>query len=241
MKLSYRLGFTIIETMLFLSISGALIMAVLIGTGAAIGVQRYRDSVTSLQSNLQQQYSNVANVSNSRGTNWSCDASGVAEGGPSPIGQSDCVLLGKYITTDDGRLLSIKNVVGYLSDTTDLGDNDIDALKQLSVHVSDISSEVYETEWGTTIVKAGTNQPLSFSIFIFRSPISGVVRTLIDSSNSIQDTQLAPLLIPNSLKEPLKLCLNSGGLFDGNTLAVNIMANATSSSAVETLGDNSGC
>ncbi|MEP6710564.1 MAG: prepilin-type N-terminal cleavage/methylation domain-containing protein, partial [Candidatus Saccharibacteria bacterium] len=49
-------GFTIIEVMLFLAISGALAVGILIGSNVAITSQRYRDSLNSLQSLLQQQY-----------------------------------------------------------------------------------------------------------------------------------------------------------------------------------------
>ena len=43
-------GFTVIETMLFLGVAGALTMGVLVGSGASINQQRYRDSVNSLKS-----------------------------------------------------------------------------------------------------------------------------------------------------------------------------------------------
>ena len=46
-------GFTIIEVMLFLAVTGALAVAILVGSGVAIGQQRYKDSVNSLQSFIQ--------------------------------------------------------------------------------------------------------------------------------------------------------------------------------------------
>ena len=119
--------------MLFLGITGLLIMGVLVGAGTSINIQRYRDSVSSLQSVLQQQFSDVINVSNDSAGDRACygDSSIRARG------QSDCVILGKFITTADGRQLAIKSVIGYippagLSVTTD----DINALQQYSAQIS---------------------------------------------------------------------------------------------------------
>src|SRR4029450_12347478 len=91
-------GFTLIEVMLFLAVTGLLAMGILAGSGAAINQQRYRDSVNSLKSDIQQQYSEVTSVINSRGANWECNANGVISdtGGPAgeARGRSDCVMLG---------------------------------------------------------------------------------------------------------------------------------------------------
>jgi type II secretory pathway pseudopilin PulG len=74
MGTTYEAGFTILETMLFLAITGLLIAAMLFGVGTSINTQRYRDSVTSLKSFLQSQYSDIENVQNDRGDNWKCNA-----------------------------------------------------------------------------------------------------------------------------------------------------------------------
>ena len=61
-------GFTIIETMLVLAITGALVAAMFVGIGTSISIQRYRDAVTTFKDTLQEQYSALANVSNDRWT-----------------------------------------------------------------------------------------------------------------------------------------------------------------------------
>ena len=50
-------GFTLVEAMLFLAITGLLTVGILVGSGVAISQQRYRDSVNSLKSFIQDQYS----------------------------------------------------------------------------------------------------------------------------------------------------------------------------------------
>src|SRR5665811_997144 len=103
MKLSNQAGFTIIETMLFLGITALLIMGLLVGIGTSINIQRYRDSVSSLQSVLQQQFSEVSNVSNDSLSN-ACYGDNSTN---NPRGQSNCVILGRLITTTtDSHVLS---------------------------------------------------------------------------------------------------------------------------------------
>lgn len=57
-----RKGFTIIEVMLFLAISGFLLVGILAGTGAGIARQRYTDSVQHVAQVLREQYSAVVNT-----------------------------------------------------------------------------------------------------------------------------------------------------------------------------------
>ena len=113
MSAQSQTGFTIVETMLFLAVAGLLTMGILVGSGAAINQQRYRDSVNSLKSFVQDQYSDVTNVVNSRDNQWSCGSNAdVVEAGDAEAqarGTSNCVLLGRYITVDNtGKLLECK-------------------------------------------------------------------------------------------------------------------------------------
>lgn len=246
MRLSSKTGFTIIETMLFLGITGLLIMGILVGTGTSINIQRYRDSITSLQSLFQQQFSDVLNVSNGRNDDWSCDSSGnVTEqvsGSGTVRGQSDCVVLGRFITTTNAsHTLSIRDVVGSLPSGAVLAQNDLDALNQYRIQVSPITNSSYDIEWNSTLVKPGGNIAASFSVLILQSPLSGIIRTFIDSGVVVRDSDIKSLVKQSALTEPVKMCVNSNGLLTGAKMAVIVVAGATSASGVETLGGNSGC
>ena len=46
-------GFTIIEMMLFLAVSGAMAAGIMVGVGATVNAQRYRDATHSLVSFFQ--------------------------------------------------------------------------------------------------------------------------------------------------------------------------------------------
>ncbi|MDO4712898.1 MAG: type II secretion system protein [Candidatus Saccharibacteria bacterium] len=88
-------GFTIIEVMLFLAISGSLAVALLIGTSLAIQRQQYRDAVQSFAGFLSDQYAKVLHVENER-TAKTCPLTGSLE---TLRGQSDCVIIGRYIAS----------------------------------------------------------------------------------------------------------------------------------------------
>jgi len=248
MKLSNEAGFTIIETMLFLGITGLLVMGVLIGTGTSINAQRYRDSVSSFQSILQQQYSDVSNVGNDRDNKWTCDRgshitqqtlSGVARG------QSDCVILGRFITTTSSNELSIKTVVGYIPSNSTIESNDVDELRQYNINVSPVTNETYDIEWGASLVRPGTNTAMVFSMLVLRSPSSGTIRTFIDSNSNavVADNDVAKLVTQPALMQSAKVCVvDSSGLFSGVKTAVVVDASATSGNGVEVLGEaTSGC
>lgn len=88
-------GFTIIEAMLFLAISGFLAIALLVGAGGAIQRQQYRDSVQSFADFLKGEYDRVINVENDRGL-----ATCPLGGGASHRGQSSCLIVGRVVTAD---------------------------------------------------------------------------------------------------------------------------------------------
>lgn len=244
MKAYAQSGFTIIETILFLSISSLLAVGLMFGVGTSINRERYHDSVRSLQSEIQQVYNDVINTHNSRDDNWKCDSSGVNKenGTATAIGQSDCFILGKYITpSKDGSSLNIKNVVGLSSPNITSSTNDIEALSESNIMIAGNLDEVYQIEWGAYLAQANSINPMSFSILILRSPSSGLIRTFTSNNNTTSESDIKNLLKQQFLLTPAKLCVDSKGLSNGPKMAIQINANATGTDSVEALGDDSGC
>jgi type II secretory pathway pseudopilin PulG len=243
-------GFTIIETMLFLGITGLLIATMLVGVGTSINIQRYRDSVTSLENILQTQYSQVTNVDNGERTQaWSCDSTATitTSGGTdtAPRGQSDCIILGRYITTTSDQTLGIYSVVGYVNPATVLSNDDVTALQAYTINTSPLLSSSYSTEWGSTLITPVTHTPINFSILILRSPTSGIVRTFVNPTQSVAAGDLHTLIDPQYLAttSTATICVSSAAttLFTGLS-AIRVNANAATSSGVEVVGDgSSGC
>ncbi len=61
-----RKGFTIIEVVLFLAISGAVLAAIIAGTASVAAKRRYNDAVSDLAENIRNVYSSTVNVENTR-------------------------------------------------------------------------------------------------------------------------------------------------------------------------------
>lgn len=241
MKRLNNSGFTIIETMLFLAITGALIAGLLVGVGGSINAQRYRDSVVSLQSFLQRQYSNVSNVQNDIAMGDVSACSGAK-------GQSDCVIVGKYITPAPAgsvQNLEVQTVLLNLTPNSIAGSNDIDAITNGNIYTTTIN-ETYNLDWGVSVKSLlSTSESDNFSILIIRSPSSGVILTFIDPGSTISSTELKNALkgsISNlTSSNSISLCVNPNGLSGGTPSAVTVNAGSANASGVETKGETSGC
>ncbi len=227
-------GFTVIEVMLFLAVTGLLAMGILVGSGVAIGQQRYRDSVNSLKSYIQQQYSEVGNVINSRGKTWTCDTTGaiseVASG--QARGASECVILGRFITVDaSGKKLTASNVAAYRIPSAPTAASDIaEVATNYRLTASPIDQDTEEVAWGAQIVRQKTTSPLSLSMLIIRSPLSGSIMTF--TAEGVQANLNSMVTVANT-SEARNLCMNADlGSFVGSRLEVRIDARATNQGAI---------
>lgn len=258
MKSSNTNGFTIIEVILFLAITGLLVAGVLASTGGTINSQRYQDSIASLKSTLQMQYTDVTSVSNVRDPNLRCNSSSdVSIGGSTsvPIGQSDCVILGKVIRIGAAQSsLSIKDVIGY-PNTLGLATatNDIDVFRAYNIKAPGVAeaywpSKTYDIEWGSSISRVlvpAAETPLvstNFTILVLKSPVSGMIHTYINSGTAWPDASLSSMInITNfpRLNSYVDMCIDSNGLISATRkkMAVRLYASATSASGVEIIGD----
>lgn len=237
-------GFTVIETMLFLAISAVLVIALLAGSGTSISIQRYRDSVVSLQSVLQDQYFHVTNVSNTPPTGaLTCDTDANVSkdpySPPTTRGQGNCVVIGKYVTIVDTRISS-DTVVGYNSKSGSSYADDIEELKDHNLAILPDSNESSDLEWGTRIAwptsgKDAKSQttPRTIAMLILRSPTSGLIYTFTTNSipGKLEDVVIKGNNVPGQGEQIL--CIDSNGLFAGG-LSIFINSYASSSNAIET-------
>lgn len=251
----FNRGFTIIETMLVLAITGVLVAALLVGVGTSVNIQRYRDSVTSLKSLVQDQYSRASNVSNDRTNNWSCNSSAqISQGGSTlPAGQSQCLLIGRYISIVDTNI-SMATVVGYQTSKNSATSDVAEIVNNYTLGISTSSIESNQLEWGAQIAWARTGTvdqrlapaavtPRSIAILIVRSPTSGTTYTFTDDNvvpiASVNNAKLKTMLIENTTtvpgqKERVVCIVPSGGIIVPEKIALYIAPSAQDQSAIET-------
>ena len=123
-------GFTIIEVMLFLALSGFLLVGILAGTGSSIANQRYKDAVQDAVDALRDAYSFVSDTQvqlreNGKGvcgglTSEQFDSSSVAQAYNSGRGRTQCVVYGAVVSINGDKIQT----------TTLIGEDYADAIKE---------------------------------------------------------------------------------------------------------------
>lgn len=247
---------------MFVAISGLLAATLLIGWSMMISTQRYKDSVDTTYVFLQQQYNLVFNVENGRTNNFTCN-NGVPQEitagntGGEPRGQTDCVLLGRYVQLDGGRNFTSWAVIG--TEPTGLADN-ADAITTFKAYRPQVvrqniglSSDELEVPWQTAIkgtkdAVGGTGERdtlLNRSILILRSPEDGTVHTYTARGSNVaiaaDNPQADSLLQPSKENQDVTLCFDAGIAIRGSRQAVEIKKFASSQNAVVLLGDSDKC
>lgn len=242
----YQRGFTIIETMLFLAITGVLVVAILAGSGVAINQQRYHDSVNSFASLLEAQYADVTAVHNDRGATWKCSDTGglaVSATGGDSRGASQCDLLGQVVRSTDGSTVTIDPVIGHNETAALAATDDVTALRAMSMQSlgsldpSQIQSQ--QLEWGAKLVNSD-GSPVQFSILIVKSPLSGTIRTFAASGSSAGTLGLNALVSDANLRKDLSLCVDPQGLMATGVgmNGVELLPGSASSAGVRITGAN---
>ncbi|HCH34789.1 MAG: hypothetical protein UY35_C0004G0035 [Candidatus Saccharibacteria bacterium GW2011_GWC2_48_9] len=197
-------GFTIIELMLFLAITGLLISGILVNAAGSLNDQHYRDGVESFRNKISSQYAKVYSLTNSNTVNnetTNVDPCEYIAGNPSATtlrGTSDCLYVGRLvevIPASNMSKLRITPVVAkqradldmgqYYANqqsganvATDGGISAINARYQIAQYTgSSALVEEDQLDWGLAAVSSGSNAMTRTSLLILRSPIDGTVQT----------------------------------------------------------------
>jgi type II secretory pathway pseudopilin PulG len=231
MRRHTRSGFTIIEVMLFLAITGALTVGILVGSGAAINRQRYRDSVNSFKGVIQEQYSQIANVVNSEARNPVCTRADSSlkfdESQRQSRGTSECLVMGRFMLIEPTRV-TMYNVIGEPSGSNATDDTSV--LRTYSIATQ--SPETYDISWGARLVRPKTTTGVLTSVLIVRSPLSGSILTYIKDGDNTNDLRG---MIGDANMVQKDFCVDSDGGLSvfARRQAVRIHARAANQSAVE--------
>ncbi len=237
-------GFTIIEVMLFLAISGLMLAGVMIGVNTSLNYQRYNDAVSSFTDFWQEQYNLVDNVQHVQLSeasdqlyNTVCKAK-IATGTTDALrGVSDCTLVGRYVVSENGQDIISRMVIATATPETYPEDEEgiLDAM-QLMVLPDGLAEDIddYSMLWQTD-VRSVTGQDdtgaSTFSALIIRFPVSSLVRTYVQKP-VIATNNLAAFW--DSPKDDVVLCVRPQGLLVGNnTSGVALSPYASSTNSIK--------
>lgn len=224
-------GFTLIELMLFLAISGLMAMGLMIGISNAVNQQRYRDALQSFVNHLHGEYSKVVTIQNTRTDNKAkCTSSGVendAADGRYRGKSEECSIIGRMIVPDD-KAKKLESYVIYA--TKDVTRPNI-TLDDLGLIRAPQPETTYTLEWDTALSASGSNSPLFFTILLLRSPQSGLVESYKASGINTNPTEVL------GKNDDFTLCVNPSGLSVADWGGVAIVTNnAVGSNAVQLVG-----
>lgn len=213
-----QFGFTLIEVALFLAVTGALFVAIIIGTQNAIWQQKFNDSVQSYTNFLRNVY---AAVSNPQGLG---------------NGRTDKAIYGKLITFGQDYNLNggtitneNKDQVIFVYDV--VGDADVNLTGSVKEILSKIDAslvveekqdngitkvdfagfvESYTPTWGA-LIESPDGQLFEGAVLVVRHPRSGIVNTLVRKKvmdvNEVMNN--APGNDYSAIKNLLKTALDS--------------------------------
>jgi hypothetical protein len=206
-------GFTIVETMIFLGVSGLLLVGLLAGTTVAIQRQRYSDSINTTQGYVQQQYNEALNVVNNREGAEACNANNIVTTGSTEApGTSECLVLGRAIDISlSDETMTSYHVVGRAPANADdpaITDDQLLQMYQPTL-VRNVEPDEFSIPWGAKIDAARKEGAGNINrILILRSPRSGVLYTYAYETSSGQSNASGGVSEANR-RNTVSVCIQS--------------------------------
>ena len=228
-------GFTILETMLFLSVSSLLFIGLISGMQYMINSARFSDAVSALQTIVSSQYEEVRTGINSRNESLQ-NVCGVGSTIVTP-GNSDCLILGKIIRfSNNSSDITINYVIGDPVNYQAVNNmSDTDAINLSNTRISPIQSESTQIKWGAYYTKgislsgSGAQSNVNYqAIAIIRNPLSGSIFTYTfpDSVNY----SAANLTSKGVIGSSIALLVANGSVGGASGAAICVDSGSTSSS-----------
>lgn len=213
---SHERGFTIIEVILFLAISGLLLAVAIAAVTANINNSRFNDAIRSTTSYLQSQYSEVAAGKSDRDALRGCDASGINTTATS-LGMTNCVIMGRYIKLE-GSTFTVRYIIGHRDSLLGISADDTQSVIDMNPRVAAETAyqASYNVPWGIELINttssSGTYGATGFAII--RSPASGNILYYVAGNEGSPEPSLqSPSLIlrGQNLNKNAVLCFEDTG------------------------------
>lgn len=243
-------GFSLVEVMLTLAIMFVLFVALIGMVQFSLGRQRYESTLNSFKDFLQRQYSEVQNVviDGEREEVKECNHNNSRV---STMGRTNCYVIGRLLNfrrEKDGQrtLVDVYQIVYKEDNANDpqlqfLMSNDFsltDAYNQDKIKgFHGYKVDEYAVEWGALLKRPIPNASPeingNLSVFIFRSPESGAIRTYISDGREFTPTTIGGILSKNNLEKTMDICVISSGSAGTELRSVRINAGSPNASGIE--------
>lgn len=206
-------GFTIIEVLMFIAISGLLLLGAMASINGSINSSRFNDAVNSTTSYIQTQYSEVASGRNSRNSNVNCANGVVTPGGTSTAGMTDCVILGRLVEFGiGGATINSRYIVGQ-DDAVAVAGDTAAVVAANPVAPSASTDGVFNVPWSTQINKMTQGGVDVRYLAIIRSPVSERVLFYSFNASPGLTTLTNQHITDANLNQTVNICLlDNGGL-----------------------------
>lgn len=264
-------GFTIIEVMLFLAITGLLVAGIMIGASRNIENQRYRDTVEQVRNTIQGEFDRVYSLTNSNAGEHGNENPCIESGAENfrPRGTTDCLYVGRIIqvtgdaTDGTSSLRSSPLIARPLSGEIPLyfgssgasaseatGGANVDPVDGYTVFRYDSNEALVDTwtlGWGLGLFGANenSNRLAELSILILRSPVNGAISTHVVDGEMTDETaqDVTEHIRSDESRKDASMCVGDihREVDAVKRMAVIVRAGAAGPGAVETVGDASGC
>lgn len=234
-------GFTILEVMLVLAVTGLMVIGVLAGSAAQVRQQEYRDSVHALQAEVQNQYTEVHNPTIDRSKADATQTCGIVT--PVSRGASlNCFVVGRLLSSNGSGLLTEIPILGaapsgnsMIAINNDLHTTGPGATANgWHLYLNTSNLEKYTVNWGSSlkVTNSGIGSTDTFNVALIMSPSDGSIRTYTNRQAPISGPpQLYDLLSTGG--DTLNLCVVAGtGVIFGDPLAVQIPSDASSAAGI---------
>ena len=183
-----RFGFTLLEMAIFLAMTGALFVGIIVGTQGSIRQQKYNDSVQSFVNFWKDIYASVSNTQNYNGEQGRSDQAiygklvvfGQSIGLPSSS-DFDQRMVFTYDVIGDATVSGTGTALEVLYNLGSVPKNYINVISYNGAAFSSGIAESYLPTWGAEI-QDENGELFKGSILVVRHPRSGVINTYKNSS-----------------------------------------------------------
>lgn len=243
-------GFTIIEVMLFLAITGLMLAGVMVAINGTVNRQRYVDAVDSFHNYLQSQYALVASVRNNRPASVACTTAGISTGSTTDTrGTSDCTIIGRYLHTTGAGGRNIASLPVYAR--TDVMNPIIQSpapAATVAQRINDLRLVIapddgtleqdrddYTPAWQTSLYTDSANRSTSgeFAMLIIRMPTDGLTRTFTKVGAAGRTSADIATVVNNTITSPLSICVDPAGLTSSPANGVRVLPNAINANSIQ--------